>query len=230
VNKLPVALVVLVFTQPAVEATLTGCLSTKGQLGTFMRKVSVIAAVLLLLSGAAQALVICTMPDGKTFAGDKAPPGCAVKSEFQAPPNEPPAPEGLDASREEADDGFSVKASRARTEIERTLNEDAARLKGIRETIEKVRNTEPQGDPNFLATQQDFADLANFQNRKSETSRDLKAEERKNLASIVDQWKAFDELNARVVERYGGHEPDWWRSTLRCPICPSRYEAESALK
>jgi len=77
---------------------------------------------------------------------------------------------------------------------------------------------------------QDVADLANSQSRKTEALKDLKAEERKTLAVIVDLWKQFDEADAQVVEHYGGKEPAWWRRALRCPKCPSRYEAESALK
>ena len=197
-----------------------------------MRRVAVIAAAVLVLSGTARALVICTMPDGNTYAGDKAPPGCNVKNQYHAPADEParaPA-EGLDAAHKRADDGFSVGASRARTEIERALNQDAAHLEEVRDKIERIRSIEPQGDPNFLATQQDVTDLANFQSRKTETLQDLKTEERKALAAMVDRWKAFDELNAKVVEYYGGHEPDWWRNTVSCPKCPSRYEAESTLK
>ena len=51
---------------------------------------------------------------------------------------------------------------------------------------------------------QDVADLANSQSRKTEALKDLKAEERKTLAVIVDLWKQFDEADAQVVEHYGG--------------------------
>jgi hypothetical protein len=103
-------------------------------------------------------LVLCTTPDGKTYVRDKPPPGSEVKSSYQSAPEAPtldnaPAAPG-DASR----DAFSVQASRARTEIERALNKDAGSLEEIRKRIEDVQRIEPQGDPNYVVTQQDIAD------------------------------------------------------------------------
>src|SRR5262245_54123550 len=97
-----------------------------------MRTLALVAIAFLALPGSARALVLCTTPDGKSYVGDKPPPGCEVKSSYQSTP-EAPAPDNAaaapgDTSRED----FSVQASRSRTEIERALNKDAARLEEIR--------------------------------------------------------------------------------------------------
>ena len=60
--------------------------------------------------------------------------------------------------------------------------------------------------------------------------RDLRSEERKTYAAIVDLWKHLADLDAEVNERYGGKAPDWWRGSVSCSACPSRYEAENELK
>jgi hypothetical protein len=169
------------------------------------------------------------MPDGKTFVGDKPPAGCEVKSSYQSAP-EGPFPDNAAGVPDAPKDGLSVHASRARTEIERALNEDASSLEDIRNRIDEVQRIEPEGSPNYFATQQDVADVANLQSRKAAALRELKDAERKTLAHMADSWKAFDKLDAEVVDHYGGKEPDWWRRTLSCQKCPSRYEVENALR
>jgi len=143
----------------------------------------------------------------------------------QAPENDEPAP-ALAAS----EGTFSVRASRARSEIERALKRDSDHLWEILDQIDKVKSLEAKGDPNFVASQQDLADLANFQARKAETLQELTAAERRTYAAIADRWRDFDELNTKVLEHYGGKGPDWWRSALSCANCPSKEEAENALK
>lgn len=189
-----------------------------------------IVIVVLAFSGTAPALVLCTTPDGKTYVGDKPSPGCEVKTRYESAPEAPARDNAAGAPVGASDDGLSVHASRARTQIERALNEGASKLEEIHKRIEQIQNVEPQGDPNFFATQQDVADVANFQSRKAAALKDLRDYERKTLARVADLWKAFDELEANVVKHYGGKPPDWWRHTLSCPKCPSRLEAENALK
>jgi hypothetical protein len=195
-----------------------------------MRRLALIATASLALSGSALALVLCTTPDGKTYVGDKPPPGCEVKSSYQSAPEAPAPGNAADAPVGASKDDFSVQASRARTEIERALNKDAGSLEEIHKRIDEVQRIAPQGSPNYFATQQDVADVANFQSRKAAALRELRDAERKTLAHMADLWKAFDELDANVVEHYGGKEPDWWRRTLSCPKCPSKYEVGNALR
>src|SRR5262245_59381222 len=195
-----------------------------------MRALAVLAIAALVVPGSAGALVLCTTPDGKTYVGDKPPPGCEVKSTYQPTPDGPAPGDAADALVDTSKDDFSVQASRTRTDIERSLNKDADNLEEIRNRIGETQRMEPQGSPNYFATQQDVADVANFQSRKAAALRDLRDAERKTLADMAALWRGFDELNAHVVEHYGGKEPDWWRRTLTCSKCPSKYEVENALR
>jgi hypothetical protein len=193
-------------------------------------RLALIGVAVLILSGTARALVLCTTPDGKTYVGDTPPPGCEVKSSYESAPEAPAPNNAANAPVGAREDNFSVQASRARTKIERALNKDAGSLEDIRKRIGEVELIEPQGSPNYFATQQDVADAAAFQSRKAAALKELSDAERKTLADMADLWRAFDELDADVVKHYGGKEPDWWRHTLSCPGCPSRYEIENALK
>jgi hypothetical protein len=194
------------------------------------KRIVLTVVVSLTLSGATEALVLCTMPDGKTYVGDEPPPGCEVKSSYQSAPEAPAPDAAADATADASKGDLSVRASRARTEIERNLNRDADSLEEVRKRIEEVRRAEPEGSPNYFATQQDVADAANFQSRKAAALKELREAERKTLADIAALWKAFDELNADVAEHYGGKQPDWWRDTVSCSKCPTRHEAERALR
>ncbi len=71
---------------------------------------------------------------------------------------------------------------------------------------------------------------AGFKNETAEILRELWSQKRTTLATIDDLWKRFDKLDAKVKKAYDGKAPDWWRSTLSCPNCPSRYEVESSLQ
>src|SRR5262245_28678506 len=174
---------------------------------------SLLAIASLVVPGTARALVLCTTPDGKTYAGDKPPSGCEVKRSYHSAPEAPAPGNTTGAPVDASKDGLSVHASRARTEIERALNKDANSLEDIRNRIEEVQRIEPQGSPNYFATQQDVADVSTFQSRKAAALSELKDAERKTLADMADLWKTFDQLDAKVVEHYGGKEPDWWRRT-----------------
>jgi hypothetical protein len=125
-----------------------------------------LALASLVVPGTAHALVLCATPDGKTYVGDKPPPGCEVKSSYQSSPEAPASGNAADAPVDVSKDDFSVQASRARTEIERALNKNADSLEEIRKRTEETQRIEPQGSPNYFATQQDVADAANFQSRK----------------------------------------------------------------
>src|SRR5262249_32680655 len=160
-----------------------------------------------------RALVLCTTPDGKTYVGDKPPPRCEIKGNYQSAPETPNLDGAAPAPGDTSRDSFSVQASRARTEIERALNKDAASLEEVRRRVEDVQRMELQGDSNYVVTQQDIADARS----RAAALRELRDAERKTLIDIADLWRAFDELDAKVVEHYGGKEPDWWRRTLRCP-------------
>jgi hypothetical protein len=196
----------------------------------------VLAAVFAFVAVTANAQVIqkWKTPDGSLYFGDKPPAGSTKTGEegsaaaAATKDEDAPMPASTSAAARD-DDGFSVKLSNARTKIERALRQDAARLTEIRGHIDNVKRMELRGDPNGVASGYDIAETANFQAKKEQALRDLNAQEREAYADIGSLWKAFDDLNADVREHYG-REPDWWRSRIECGECPSRLEAENALR
>ena len=189
-----------------------------------MRAAFVVTSLALFASlASAQVIQKWKAPDGSLYFGDKPPAGSTKIGEEGSAAPAAPAPAAA-----ASDDAFSANASNARTRIENALKDDSTHLEEIHEQIENVGNIQPQGDPNRIATQQDVADVQNFQSKKNEALRQLRAKERKTYADIAGLWKAFDKLNADVVEHYG-REPDWWRSRIDCG-CPTRAEAERALR
>lgn len=149
-------------------------------------------------------------PDGSLYFGNKPPAGSVKIGETGFPVPTRRASSSSDvrgASPEATPADFSVQATSARKKIERTLRDNAARLTEIRDRMKEVSNLQVKSK----------ADMLN----------DLEAERRKRYAAIADAWAAFENLNAKVVERYG-EEPDWWRSTIICGACPTREEAAAA--
>lgn len=90
------------------------------------------AAAAIVAPTRAGALVLCTLPDGKPYAGDDPPPGCVVKSQYVEPtpegtptpqPGATPTPDTLVMTRER---------ERARErEIERRRQAPAVTLENI---------------------------------------------------------------------------------------------------
>ena len=179
-------------------------------------------SLLLVASVSAQSIQKWKTPDGELFFGDRPPAGSTKVGEVGSTSRtaEPGLPEKT----------FAAQASHSRNEVERALKRASDRLWDIRDQLDKVENLEPKDDPEFVMSQQDAVDVAAFQAKKTETLRELKAAERKSYAAIADLWKRFDELTAKVAERYGRKSPDWWRGTLACPNCPSSDEAQEALR
>jgi predicted ATPase len=181
----------------------------------------IIFPFLLAASAGAQTIQKWKTPDGHLFFGDRPPPG-SVKVGNVGKSSEAPKPV---LSEEE----FSTKATQTRYDIQRSLKQQSDRLWEIQRQLERVERLEPRDDPDFVVSQRTGADLAAFQNKKTETLRELEAAKRSTCSAIVDLWKRFDELNSEVTKRYDGKPPGWWRQTLDCPTCPSRDEAQSAL-
>jgi hypothetical protein len=159
-------------------------------------------------------------PDGKLYFGDTPPPGSKKIGEegSSEPAHEPPqesTPSTPDKER------ISVDASRERTQIEEALNKQAGHLEEL-----DARSAEVQRAPNVVPGWMERR--AGFKNDKAETLRDLKSQRHAALTTIADLWKRFDKLDASVRKAYAGEAPIWWRSTLNCPKCPSRLDAEQA--
>lgn len=57
-----------------------------------MVKHVIVGAFLVATASSASAFVLCTTPDGKTYAGDAPPPNCVVKQKFESAPARTNAP------------------------------------------------------------------------------------------------------------------------------------------
>ena len=160
-------------------------------------------------------------PDGSLYFGDKPPTGSTKIGEERS--NEPPSTGFREPASGSADERLSIDSSRARAELEKALHQTSERLEEVRKKIDEARR-QPDVVPGWMEKR------AHIQNEKAETLRELRLEERKTLAAVVVIWRRFETLDARVKRQYGGEAPDWWLSTLSCPGCPSRTEAEAALR
>jgi hypothetical protein len=115
---------------------------------------ALVLVVPLLAAAPVHALVLCTMPDGKKYAGDFPPAGCEVESEYEnAPPRPPTADEvqaavksgveeaiedAIEESAAERDASFLASATRERRQIERELERIASRIRDLEAEIANV--------------------------------------------------------------------------------------------
>jgi hypothetical protein len=70
-----------------------------------MVKQLIVGVLFVATASSASALVLCTTPDGKTYAGDVPPPNCVVKQKLENAPartNTPPTPPGAKKPSSEA--------------------------------------------------------------------------------------------------------------------------------
>jgi hypothetical protein len=183
---------------------------------------SAILSLLLLAPGSAQSIQKWRTPGGTLFFGDRPPAGSTRVGEVGGAARV--------AEPEPSKETFAAKASQTRAEMERALRQGSDRLWDVRDQLDKVENLEPRDDPEFVMSRQEATDLAAFEAKKAETLRGLKVAQRRSYAAIANLWKGLDELNAKVAERYDGKAPGWWQGTPSCPNCPSREEAEEALR
>jgi hypothetical protein len=185
----------------------------------------VVATFLGALIGSAHSQMIqkWRAPDGTLYFGDTPPPGSKKIGEEGS--REPPASgspqESAPPSAEK--ERLSVDASRERTQIEEALNKNAAHLEELDEQITEVQRT-PNLVPGWMERR------AGFKNEKAETLRELRSQRHATLVTIADLWKRFEKLDVSVRKAYQGETPVWWRSRLNCPKCPSRSDAEDALR
>jgi hypothetical protein len=179
-----------------------------------LRRLASTVAVLV-LSGTARALVLCTTPDGKTYVGDKPPPGCQVKSKYTSLPAlaEPqpaePAAASPSADQQAADNAFMVDALRRRRALEKDVNDAADRLAEANEQKKAVES------PNAWLTY-GGGDLKAFAKAK----REVQTREAKARVRLEDRKHEFEDLNKKVREHFHGVAPASWRSKLNCKSCP----------
>jgi hypothetical protein len=180
----------------------------------FGRRLASIAVAALVLSETAHALVLCTTPDGKTYAGDKPPPGCEVKSRYTSPPApaepQPAEPAAADASAEQraADNAFMAQAFRRRREIEDEINAAADRLIEAHNSFQRV-----------LVRPDDWANAG--RHREYQNIKDNYSHAEDDARVRIEQCREdFKKLTEDVRDRFHGILPPTWRTTLNCGSCP----------
>ncbi|MGH7805440.1 MAG: hypothetical protein ACREQJ_13910, partial [Candidatus Binatia bacterium] len=186
-----------------------------------------IIALALLLAAPASAIVLCTTPDGKTYAGDHPPQGCEVTTEYENPPVVPPTEEEVEAAAQagaaqaideaETTRRTSVLASalRERRQLESDINDLAAELMSIRTEIANVPvvNAASYRDTR-LGWQQYQEDLQETENYRT----DLRIKEGEVLGQISALRTKFDGLTSHVRTELGTLPSTW--ASLRCSQCP----------
>lgn len=139
-----------------------------------------------------------------------------------------------------AADRLSVDASLERRDLRRALEAKTEQLGRIRGQIRDIENESITLQVGSLPTEagearraieserQAFLALRTYEAKQRERLERLRAEERRILREILDVWASFQELEARVVEAFGG-APPWWRGDPECGECPTEKEAREQL-
>lgn len=175
----------------------------------------------------AHALVLCTTPDGKTYAGDFPPAGCVEKGRFDEPAV--PAATGYEGdAAEEETAAIDPETKEARTDavrgaltrryqIERQIQKVAAERRSVIGSINSLRHPrEPAGGASSSGW-----------NRYRENVRIYYAERSRLLGVKTDLeieisrlQGEFDSLTRDVAYANGGELPSTWRRKLNCAECP----------
>jgi hypothetical protein len=166
------------------------------------------------------ALVLCTTPDGKTYAGDAPPPNCKIKSEYTTS-SEPPTPqEALDAdisNQKTAEmNAFDAKAISIRRSLERTANDAAEELEETRRKLAAVPVVNPVMYENSAYGWQRYEEDLHAREMLISSLRQREAE---LVGKINGAWQAFGDLTTKVAKAHGGMAPPSW-APLRCEKCP----------
>jgi hypothetical protein len=176
-------------------------------------------ATQLLVVADSSALVLCTTPDGKTYAGDTPPADCKVKSEYTS--SEPPTPQkALDADqsnqREAAINEFDAKAISIRRQIERQAQDAAEELKSVRQQELNLPAVNPAMYENGAYGWQRYEE--DLQRREMQLSA-LQQREAELMGKMGDARRAFGELTEKMAKAHGGNAPASW-APMRCDGCP----------
>jgi len=184
-----------------------------------LRTAATLFALQLLTATSSAALVLCTTPDGKTYAGDTPPPGCKVKSEYTS--SEPPSPqEELDADLADKTaaqmNAFDAKALSLRRSLERSANDAAEELEETRRQLAAVPVVNPGMYENSAYGWQRYEEDLHARDMLVSALRQREAE---LLGKINGASQAFGELTANVARAHGGMLPPSW-APMRCSKCP----------
>ena len=178
----------------------------------------------LVATSPVQALVLCTAPDGRTYAGDTPPPGCKIQSEFSSAPAEPPAPEAVLEDAEATRKAIDANAVEAQSlmelrRIERRANEDAEELAEVRGTIERLSVPRSTSQADTSGAAGGFFDPLALAVSRDETLAPARKRERELVNAIKGHRARYDELTASLAKARGSLPPSWPRA-LRCDRCP----------
>jgi hypothetical protein len=176
-------------------------------------------AMQLLVVAESSALVLCTTPDGKTYAGDTPPADCKVKSEYTS--SEPPTPqEALETEQsdrqEAAENAFDAKALSIRRQIERLAQDAAEELKSVRQQQLNLPVVNPAMYENSAYGWQRYEE--DLQKREMLLSA-LRQREAELMGKIGGARQAFGELTEKMAKAHGGIAPASW-APMRCDGCP----------
>lgn len=180
-----------------------------------------LAAAMLAAYPAAHALVLCTTPDGKTYAGDTPPPDCKIKSQYVNAPAESPSPQdaldAAEANRKAADaNAIETQALASRRRIETDANRAAEELDDIHAKLANVPQVNAGGYQSNVSGVRAYHQDATA---RSEAVTAMRARERELLSQIKDCRTRFDELTSSLAKAPGSLPASWSR-TMRCDRCP----------
>jgi adenine-specific DNA methylase len=185
---------------------------------------ALVLVVPLLAAAPVHALVLCTMPDGKKYAGDFPPAGCEVESEYEnAPPRPPTADEvqaavksgveeaiedAIEESAAERDASFLASATRERRQIERELERIASRIRDLEAEIANVPVVNPARYRDTTVGWQHYRE-------DQQTTSDARTALHRQIGDLRGQASAarykFDRLTEQVKRANGGRLPPSWR-------------------
>jgi hypothetical protein len=154
-------------------------------------------------------LVLCTTPDGKTYAGDKPPPDCKVRSEYANPP-EPALSEPASEPKNGSDQSFEAEAIVLRRRIEDAINRAADDLIAARDALVTLDSQRPDFNTWTQAQIDNYWTVYGYWASKESDARAKISRLRSDFASLVEQVRAQNH----------GSLPSTWRRPLNCQNCP----------
>jgi hypothetical protein len=173
--------------------------------------------------GAAHALVLCTTPDGKTYAGDKPPADCKVKSEYVNPPSTEAEPQAATqgddadrAARATAENAADAQAIKLRRQLEDGADAAAEELGNVRHRLTTLPVVNPA---NYRDTPSGWQAYEQDVHAREAQLWALHSRESELIVQIAGLRRDFTSLTGSLARAHGGAAPSWW-GPMRCSRCP----------
>jgi hypothetical protein len=164
----------------------------------------------LLCAREAVGLVLCTTPEGKTYVGDKPPPGCKVRSEYTNPPEPAFSEPTGEAENKGSDQSFEAEGIALRRRIESAINRAADDLIAAQEAIVALDSQRPDFNTWTQAQVENYWAVYRYWASKESDARAKISRLRADFASLVEEVRAQNH----------GSLPSTWRRPLNCQNCP----------